>query len=155
MRFILEVGGQRTMRAARFLAISQVLIIGLGTAQETETYTRTYVAHYLETFPGPQVYKDIHSGTTLYVETDGRHVAAISGDGKLLWTKDPCKDAHIPSYRTEKPQIFYIGSVSKSIPDARPYAGRERYKFVAITFNNSQFGLLTISTGEFKFVGQD
>jgi hypothetical protein len=97
----------------------------------------------------------MHSGTTLYVETDGRHVAAISRDGKLLWTKDPYKDAHIPSYRTEKPQIVYIGSVAKSIPDARPFAGREPDKFVAITFNNSQFGLLTISTGEFDFIGQD
>ncbi|MFZ0807086.1 MAG: hypothetical protein WAN03_12915, partial [Candidatus Sulfotelmatobacter sp.] len=82
-------------------------------------------------------------------------VAAISGDGKLLWIRDPYKDAHIPPYRTEKPQIFYIGSVSQSIPDARPYAGREADKFVAITFNNSQFGLLTISTGEFRFLGQD
>lgn len=143
------------MRATRLLAVPLMLIIGLGTAQETRTYTRTYVTHYLETFPGPQVYKDMHSGTTLYVETDRRHVAAISRDGKLLWTKDPYKDAHIPSYRTEKPQIVYIASVSKSIPDARPYAGREPDKFVAITFNNSQFGLLRISTGEFQFLGQD
>ena len=143
------------MRAARLLAISLMLIIGLGTAQETGTYTRTYGTHYLETFPGPQTYKDTHSGTTLYVKTDGRHVAAISSEGKLLWTKDPYKDAHIPSYRTEQPQIVYIGSVSKSIPDARSYAGRERDKFVAITFNNSQFGLLRISTGEFQSLGQD
>ena len=143
------------MTAPRLLAISLMLIVGVGTAQETKTYTRTYVAHYLETFPGPQVYKDLHSGTTLYVETDGRHVAAISGDGKLLWNRDPYTDAHISSYRTEKPQIVYIGSVSKSIPDARPYAGREPDKFAAITFNNSQFGLLRISSGDFQFLGQD
>jgi hypothetical protein len=142
------------MWTARVLLITLCLLC-FSTAQETGTYTRTYVTHYLETFPGPQVYKDMHSGTTLYVETDGRHVAAISSDGKLLWTKDPYKDAHIPSYRTENPQIVYIGSVSKSIPDARPFAGRKPDKFVAITFNNSQFGLLRISTGEFDSIGQD
>jgi hypothetical protein len=143
------------MRAGQLLVISLMLIIGLGTAQETGTYMRTHVTHYLETFPGPQVYKDMQSGTTLYVETDGRHVAAISRNRKLLWNKDPYKDAHIPAYRTEKPQIVYIGSVSKSIPDARPCAGRKPEKFVAITFNNSQFGLLRISRGEFQFHGQD
>jgi hypothetical protein len=119
----------------------------IGTAQETTTY----VAHYLEPFPGPEVYKDPHSGTTLYVETDGRHVAAISGDGKLLWNRDPYKDAHLPFYRTEKPQIVYIGPVAKS----SRYAKGESNKFAAITFNNSQFGLLRISNGEFQFLGQD
>ena len=142
------------MWTARVL-LTTVCLLCFSTAQETKTYTRTYITHYLETFPGPQVYKDMHSGTTLYVETDGRHVAAISSEGKLLWTKDPYKDAQIPSYRTENPQIVYIGSVSKSTPDARPFAGREPDKFVAITFNNSQFGLLRISTGEFDFIGQD
>ena len=135
------------MRATRRLAISLTFTVGLGMAQETTTY----VAHYLEPFRGPQVYKDLHSGTTLYVETDGRHVAAISGDGRLLWIRDPFKDAHLDSYRTKKPQIVSIGPVSKS----NPHAGTEPEKFVAITFNNSQFGLLTISSGNFQFLGQD
>jgi hypothetical protein len=135
------------MRAARLLVISFLVIAGLGTAQETTTY----VAHYLEPFPGPQVCKDVRSGTTLYVETDGRHVAAISGDGKLLWNRDPHEDAHIPRYRTDKPQIIYVGPTAKS----SPYARGESEKFAAITFNNSQFGLLRINNGEFQFLGQD
>jgi hypothetical protein len=134
------------MWIARVL-VTLSLALSIGTAQETTTY----VAHYLEPFPGPQVYKDPHSGTTLYVETVGRHVAAISGDGKLLWNRDPYKDAHVPPYRTEKPQIVYIGPVAKS----SPYARGESDKFAAITFNNSQFGLLGISNGEFQFLGQD
>jgi hypothetical protein len=107
------------------------------------------------TFPGPQVYKDPHSTTTLYVETDGRHVAAISGDGRLLWNKDPFEDGHLRFYRTKNPKIVYIGPASQSRPDAEPYAGRQPDNFVAITFNNSQFGLLRISNGEFKFLGND
>jgi hypothetical protein len=82
-------------------------------------------------------------------------VAAISGDGKLLWTEDPFKDGHLPFYRTKNPKIISIGSVSKSRPDAGPYAGGEQDKLVAITFNNSQFGLLRSSNGEFKFLGND
>ena len=138
------------MRAARLLVVV-LSMIWLGAAQETTAY----VTHYLEPFPGPQVYKDPHSTTTLYVETDGRHVAAISGDGKLLCNKDPFKDGHLSFYRTKNPQIVYIGPVSKSRPYAGPYAGGEPDNFAAITFNNSQFGLLRISNGEFKFLGND
>jgi len=136
------------MRTAQLLAISFKFMVGLDTAQETTTY----VAHYLERFPGPQVYKDQPSGTTLYLETDGRHVAAISGDGKLLWVRDPFKDGHLDSYRTTKPQIIYVGPVSKFRSKT---LGGESDKFAAITFNNSQFGLLRISNGDFQFLGQD
>jgi hypothetical protein len=136
------------MWAARMIVFA-VFVLCLGTAQETTTY----IAHYLEPFPGPQVYKELR-GTTLYVESDGRHVAAISGDGKLLWNRDPFKDAHLDYYRTEKPQIVYIGPVPKSNYYAK-YAKNEPDKFAAITFNNSQFGLLRISNGEFQYLGQD
>jgi len=138
------------MRTTRLFG-TLLLMTFLSAAQETITY----VTHYLEPFPGPQVYKDPHSSTTLYVETDGRHVAAISGEGKLLWNKDPYTDGHLPFYRTKDPQIIFIGPVSKSRPPAGPWAGKEPDKFVAITFNNSQFGLLRISNGEFKFLGND
>jgi|SRR5215467_2237159 len=136
----------------RLFLISLILLTTLSTlclctAQERTTYT----GRYLTDFPGPQVYKDPASGTLLYVETDGRHVAAISSNGKLLWNRDPFKEAHLPSYRTEKPQIVYIGPVSKSDRSA----GGEPDKFVAIAFNNSQFGVMRISNGEFQFRGQD
>ena len=77
------------MRRARWLLIF-LSVLFVGAAQE-----RTYVARHLTDFPGPQVYKDPISGTLLYIESDGRHVAAISAQGKLLWNKDPFKDAHV------------------------------------------------------------
>jgi hypothetical protein len=134
------------MSTARWLLIL-LSVLSLGTAQEPTTY----VGRHITDFPGPQVYKDPTSGTLLYVETDGRHVAAISEDGKLLWNRDPFKDAHLPFYRTEKPQIVYIGPVSKS---DHPIGG-EPHKLVAISFNSSQFGVMRISDGEFRFRGQD
>lgn len=133
------------MRSARWLVIFFSMLC-LGAPQE-----QTYIARYLTDFPGPQVYKDPTSGTLLYIETDGRHVAAISVQGKLLWNKDPFKDAHLPFYRTEKPQIVYIGPPSKS----HHPRGEKSESFVAISFNNSQFGLMRISNGEFLFSGQD
>jgi hypothetical protein len=119
----------------------------LGRAQETTTY----IGHFLEPFQGPQVYKDPDSGTLFYVETDGRHVAALSGGGKLLWCKEPFKDAHLAFYRTEKPQIVYIGSAPKGVHPP----GEESSMFVSIAFNSSQSGLLRISNGDFESLGQD
>jgi hypothetical protein len=115
----------------------------LGAAQQSTTYTATAIS-------GPQVYKDPKSGTLLYVETDGRHVAAISVDGKLLWIRDPFKDAHIPFYRTKTPQIVYIGPIPTEDTVSVPHD-----RFVSIRFNSSQFGYLSIISGEFRFEGQD
>lgn len=134
------------MSLARWLLVFLCMLC-IGAAQERTTY----IGRYLNDFPGPQVYKDPSSGTLLYIESDGRHVAAISSDGKLLWNRDPFKDAHLPFYRTEKPQIVYIGSVSKS----DRATGGEPDKLVGIAFNNSQFGVMRISDGEFRFRGQD
>lgn len=134
------------MRATWVLVIL-LFVLCLGAAQETTTY----IGHYLEPFPGPQVYKDPNSATLFYVETDGRHVAAISGEGKLLWSRDPFKDAHLPFYRTKKPQIVYIGPA----PKGEHSPGEESNKFVSIAFNSSQSGLLRISDGVFEFLGQD
>ena len=129
------------MRAAPWVLVFLPMLC-LAAAQE-----QTYIGQYLTDFPGPQVYKDPTSGTLLYVETDGRHVAAISSDGKLLWNRDPFKDAHLSPYRTDKPQIVYIG------PDNTH--GAKSREFFAIAFNNSQFGVMRISNGEFSFRGQD
>ena len=134
------------MRPARVLVIF-LFVLSLGTAQRP----LRYIGHYLEPFPGPQVYKDPNSGTLFYVETDGRHVAAISDNGKLLWSKDPFKDAHLPFYRTEKPQIVYIGPAPKGVHPP----GEESNKFVSIAFNSSQSGFLRMSNGDFEFLGQD
>jgi hypothetical protein len=135
------------MRIARLLALFLTLQF-LGAAQETTTH----IGHYLEHFPGAQVYKDPNSGTLLYVETDGRHVAAISPDGKLLWDRDPFKDAHLPYYKIRNPQVYYLGPFPKS---ASSISGEEGDKFVVVRLTNAQLGLLRIRDGYFEFGGQD
>jgi hypothetical protein len=115
-------------------------------------HTHSYVGHYLVPFPGPQVYRDPKTGTLIFVESDGNHVAAISAQGKLIWDRDPVKDAHAPYYRTANPQIVYVGPNSEA--QFKGLKG-DRSEFVFITLVNSQFGLVRISSGEFVLLGQN
>jgi hypothetical protein len=134
------------MTAIRFLAIFLILQIPVM-AQETHTY----IAHYSYPSSGPQVYKDPKTGILLYLETDGRHLAAISSDGKLLWSRDPFSDAHVPFYRFKAPKVVTI----RAVPTTSDPQDGEPDKFVSIFLANSQFGWLRISDGEFRFRGQD
>lgn len=56
-----------------------------------------------------------------------------------------------PATGPKNRKIIYVGPIAKS----SPYARGESETFAAITFNNSQFGLLRINNGEFQFLGQD
>ena len=51
------------------------------------------------TFGAPQalIYRDAATNLMIYVESDGRHVAAINADGKVLWNRDPYVDANLKS----------------------------------------------------------
>ncbi|HKF49281.1 MAG TPA: hypothetical protein VKB38_18115 [Terracidiphilus sp.] len=91
------------------------------------------------------------TGTILYVESDGRHVAAISSKGEVLWNRDPFADAHLELYRTDTPQIVFIGAPLKWMKSYEVGEGG----FVTITYNSSQFGLLNIANGDFRGLGQD
>jgi hypothetical protein len=131
-------------------ALRVVLVLLLSALFLSAQQTQTYGAHYVKPFLGPQVYRDAKSATLFYVESDGRHVAAISNNGKLLWNKDPFTEARLSPYRTEAPQIVYVGPARDS-----GLSEEEKSKFIAISFNSSQRGLLRISDGEFRFRGQD
>jgi hypothetical protein len=92
--------------------------------------------------------KDAASGTIIYVETDGRHVAAISQAGKLLWRRDPFVDASMEPYRQAHPIISSIG------PETDRASKRPNGK-LAVRFTSSQFGEMDIATGKFVFEGQN
>jgi hypothetical protein len=94
-------------------------------------------------------YMDPATGVILYVETDGRHVAAISPEGKLLWLKNPFVDANLQPYRVPRPTIFTMGHSNWTPP------GGTKDAFVGLGFNSSQFGVINLRTGEFTFEGQN
>ena len=129
------------------------MLVCVTAAIASDTNTVTYTAHYLTKFPGPQSYKDADSGIILYVESDGRHVAAIGQNGNILWHRDPFADAGLEFYRTKRPQIVWVGQASKRTLEGM--RGKGSGRFISITYNNSQFGVLDAKTGDFTFMGQD
>jgi hypothetical protein len=96
------------------------------------------------------IYKDAATGVIIYVETDGRHVAAISPDGKLLWRKDPFIDAGMRSYRLARPTIARVGPAPNWTPP-----GGALTPGAAISYDSSQFGVINIADGRFTFLGQN
>jgi len=93
------------------------------------------------------IYKDPASKVIFYVETDGRHVVAISEDGKILWRKNPFVDAGLDPYRLARPTIECIGSKCQGL------SGND--KSVVVWFTSSQFGVIDIATGKFTPMGQN
>jgi len=135
--------------------------------------------------PGPSLsYRDVDSGTTFYVESDGRHIAAIDKDGKLLWVRNPFVDSNLCPYRSAHPYIGWIGAPGGSygrrylgpftpMPDAKANEEIEKElnrefdrdrkgmrpaagsRFIGLSFNTTQMGYVNIQDGEFYFMGQD
>jgi hypothetical protein len=78
----------------------------------------------------PLSYLDKQTDTLLYLEGGGRHLAALSSSGKILWLKNPIHEDLI----------------------ARRW--KRKGHFVAIQFDSSQFGVVDIKNGDFLFNGQ-
>jgi hypothetical protein len=129
------------------------LIFLVGTFLATPAIaTDSPMVTYLDSpkdFRGAHAFKDKESGITFYVECDGRHVAAIDPNGKILWHRDPFVDAKLEPYRFEKPLIVFIWPASGQ--DVEGKKGR----FVAIAFNSMQFGIMSFEKGDFTWLGQD
>jgi hypothetical protein len=93
--------------------------------------------------PHAIAYADSSSGILFYVESDGRHIAAISAQGTILWCRDPFAEAGLEPYRYARPVISWIGRSNRE-------PGH-----IGISYNSSQFGIADQKTGEFTFLGQD
>jgi hypothetical protein len=97
------------------------------------------------------IYKDTTANVIIYVETDGRHVVAISPGGRILWRKNPFVDAGLEPYRGPHPTIDFVGS---SGPRCMLRPG-DVGKTFCLSFSSSQFGEMDIATGKFTFDGQN
>lgn len=96
-------------------------------------------------------YKDAKSHVLIYVESDGRHVAAISESGTILWNKDPFVDAKLEPYRSAKPKIVGIGPPLKWMKKHM----RPNRRYVAVSYDSTQFGIVDEYNGDLTFLGQD
>jgi len=106
----------------------------------------------------PIVFRDSRTSITYYVESDGRHVAAIDAEGKLLWVRNPFEDAGQCPYRSPRPVIIGL----KTTDVSRDLVGSDvwqridtNHKHLIVTFDSSQFGLLDGATGSYHPLGNN
>jgi len=126
-------------------------------------------------------YRDVESGMTFHVESDGRHLTGLGPGGKMLWVRDPFVDRNMCPYRVAHPFIAQIGppgggvdmkdnhiltdaeanvifvqelnsAISRGMNAPRP---EKNARFISLRFNSSQMGLVNIRNGEYYFMGQN
>jgi hypothetical protein len=103
-------------------------------------------------------YKDSRTFISFYVESDGRHLAAIDSDGNLLWVRNPFEDQNLCPYRTARPVIRSLATtdIRPGMADVMLSRGMNpSHQFLEIKFDSSQFGVLDETTGDFFFAGQN
>jgi hypothetical protein len=106
----------------------------------------------------PLSYRDTRTNILFYVESDGRHLAAIGPDGKLLWVRNPFEDGKLCPYRSPRPIIDSIKIIEHGISELsrqRNLHINSNDEYVGIQFDSSQFGLVDERTGYFTFMGQN
>ena len=102
----------------------------------------------------PKVLHDAKTKIIFYLESDGRHISAISPEGKLLWSRNPFVDAKLTPYRLKRPIICYFDFVDPAWWKIHSYLGPAD-DFISVNFNSSQFGVIKKETGDFTFLGED
>jgi hypothetical protein len=109
------------------------------------------------TLAKPLSFKDPTTSNFFYVESDGRHLAAISSDGKLLWVRNPFEDRHLCPYRTPWPTIIGIeAAVSVNHAAAiRNWGGDISHDLLFVQLSGSLFGVIDRITGDYFPEGQN
>ncbi len=137
----------------RFL-IMTLVAVGMWVSSSNAIAQSTNATNY----PRPsRTYRDPDSGTIFYVESDGHHVVALDKDGKVLWCRQPALDGNLPPYSEiaprPNPSITWIGALRESERERLKKSGSG--KFIGISFNSRQAGVLDLKNGDFTFQGQD
>jgi hypothetical protein len=102
----------------------------------------------------PVVLRDPKTKILYILESDGRHISAITPAGKLLWSRNPFVDKKLSTYRLVYPLIVYFDFPDPAWWKIHRHLGPVS-DFIAINFNSSQFGAVNKKTGDFTFFGQD
>jgi hypothetical protein len=108
--------------------------------------------------PKTMAYKDRKTRVTLYVESDGKHIAAIDENGKLLWVRSPYEESRGNKWMTiirslnEEPRradgTNYAGYFEQSGIHTKP-----EDELIEVYFASNFFGQIDERTGDFVFIG--
>jgi hypothetical protein len=108
--------------------------------------------------PKPLTFKDPRTSISFYVESDGRHLAAIDAAGKLLWVRNPFEDAHLCPYGNPRPSISSISIVKISVQMAekmRVMGMDPSHEYLDVKFDSRMFGVVDETNGDFHMWGQN
>ena len=104
-------------------------------------------------------YQDPRTAITFYVESDGKHVAAIDAAGKLLWVRSPLKESGFDGPETRTPVIDGIKVAEPPPPQYVKWLQQHGFKsdhaYIRITFTDRSFGLMDEKAGDFILEGQN
>ena len=163
------------MRCAAFAALSLLVFTSNATARafhggDCSGFPFSGGALLPSNKAKPLTYRDPDTGITFHVAGDGRHLSAVDNDGKLLWAKEPFKDAHLCPYRNARPIIVVIGAANALGP-FQEYVGKptsvkeanaiiaawtkRNSRFIRIYFDSSQYGSVDIHNGDYFPEGQN
>jgi hypothetical protein len=105
----------------------------------------------------PMSYTDTRTLITIHVDSDGRHLTATDGQGRLLWVHNPWDENHLCPYRTPRPVVFALTNIELSDGSRsklQSSGANPEHSFLRLTFDSFQFGALDESTGDFFLEGQ-
>jgi hypothetical protein len=71
--------------------------------------------------------------------------------GRTLWERAPYADAGVTRYREAHPTINFVNEPTDR---QRPDCARMGWTCAELGYTSTQFGLLNLWTGEFRFLGQ-
>jgi hypothetical protein len=105
----------------------------------------------------PRAFKDPRTAISFYVESDGRHLAAIGPDGKILWVRNPFEDRHLCPYRSPRPVIVHmeVAEAAQHSNVIKLRGGDTTHEILSLQFDSSQFGVIDEITGDFFPEGQN
>jgi hypothetical protein len=105
----------------------------------------------------PMSYMDARTMITIHVDSDGRHLTATDGQGRLLWARNPWDENHLCPYRTPRPVVIALTNIELSDlgrSKLQSSGANPEHSFLRLTFDSSQYGALDESTGDFFLQGQ-
>ena len=144
---------------AMFYGPDFVDVDATGKVIKTETKPKPDYVPWDPTRAKPLAFKDPRTLISFYVESDGRHLAAIDPNGTLLWVRNPYED--LPGacpYRTPRPVIGRIEVVEITpiyASELQRRGANPSHQFIAITFDSSQFGVVDETNGDYLPEGQN
>jgi len=138
------------MRRITFTAASMIFwIMGAANAGELMPWDPSLARSF--------TFQDSRTAITFYVESDGKHVAAIDAAGKLLWVRSPLKERD-PS-DTRIPVIDGIKVAEPPVPQSVRWLQQHGFKsdhaHIRITFTDRSFGTMDERTGDFILEGRN